>query len=591
MTLTPLDWTIIAVYLIGCMSAGIWMRRYVSNVEDFAVAGREMDLNLGIASLAATEMGLVTVMYTAQMGFTHGFAGAVPGVCYCVVMLLVGITGFVIFPLRKAGVITIPELFEKRFGKRVRWLAGLVVVVGGILNMGIFLRLGGEFLMGVAGFDTQAAFHLTWIGRDFSIGYLETVMISLLALVLLYTVLGGMLSVLVTDYLQFLVLGMGLVVTSILVVWNFGWSDIVSGLERAGQAGQTYTESRKAENEAFYARMENVRQQDGAATAEKLKEEWEAERAEQMRRNAAALAENHVLLDTKKPNDPKPLVMEEPFNPFTSFGGMWVFWQVILHIAVVTTWQTSIARVLSARDETTAKKIYRRTSFYLVGRFALPGLWGATAFLYFCARGGLPEGADSMSAMPQFLGQILPMGVIGLLVAAMLAAEMSTDSGYLLTWATVIYNDLIMPCLRKPLSPRAKLLLVRLMVAAIGVFLVFYGLVYELPDLAWDYLAVTGNIYLASVFTLLVGALYWRGANRWGAMTAIVLGAVGPLAFLIVNAIVKDPAKQIPASLAGLSSFALSFAGMIVGSWLARALGHVDDGPNANDPQIEEATT
>ena len=117
MTLTPLDWSIIAVYLIGCMTAGIWMRRYVRDVEDFAVAGRELDLNLGIASLAATEMGLVTVMYTAQMGFSHGFAGAIPGVCYCLAMFFVGCTGFVIFPLRKAGVITIPELFEKRFGK------------------------------------------------------------------------------------------------------------------------------------------------------------------------------------------------------------------------------------------------------------------------------------------------------------------------------------------------------------------------------------------------------------------------------------------------------------------------------------------
>jgi len=56
-------------------------------------------------------------------------------------------SGFVIKPLRDADVITIPELLEKRFGKRVRWLAGLVVILGGVLNMGIFLRLGGEFLV------------------------------------------------------------------------------------------------------------------------------------------------------------------------------------------------------------------------------------------------------------------------------------------------------------------------------------------------------------------------------------------------------------------------------------------------------------
>ena len=65
--LTPIDWIILAVYLAGCMGAGLWMRRFVHGVEDFAIAGRVVNTYLGIASLAATEMGLVTVMYTAQL--------------------------------------------------------------------------------------------------------------------------------------------------------------------------------------------------------------------------------------------------------------------------------------------------------------------------------------------------------------------------------------------------------------------------------------------------------------------------------------------------------------------------------------------
>jgi Na+/proline symporter len=51
MHLALIDWCIIVVYLVGCMAAGLWMRRYIRGVEDFAVAGRSMDLNLGIASL------------------------------------------------------------------------------------------------------------------------------------------------------------------------------------------------------------------------------------------------------------------------------------------------------------------------------------------------------------------------------------------------------------------------------------------------------------------------------------------------------------------------------------------------------------
>src|SRR5437867_2296300 len=215
MHLAVIDWVIIAVYLAGCMAAGIWMRRFVRGVEDFAVAGRAMDLNLGIASLAATELGLVTVMYTAQLGFTKGFAGATIGVLMAAAMYMVGRTGFVIGPLRRAGVMTIPELFQKRFGVKVRWLAGLFVVLGGVLNMGIFLRLGGEFLVAATGMPAA---------------WLEWVMTILLSMILFYTVLGGMLSVLMTDYLQFIVKGLGIVVTSIIVIWSIGWNDLVQGL-------------------------------------------------------------------------------------------------------------------------------------------------------------------------------------------------------------------------------------------------------------------------------------------------------------------------------------------------------------------------
>ena len=528
MHLALIDWVIIVVYLVGCMTAGIWMRRYVRGVEDFAVAGRAMDLNLGIASLAATELGLVTVMYTAQLGFTNGFAGATIGVLIFIAMYLVGRTGFVIGPLRRAGVMTIPELFQKRFGTKVRWLAGLFIVLGGVLNMGIFLRLGGEFLVAVTGMPAQ---------------WLEWVMTVLLSMILLYTVLGGMLSVLVTDYLQFLVKGMGIVVTSILVIVSIGWQDLVQGLWHCwdggvGGAGQT--------------------------------------------------------------------LKAHPFNPFhaSNFGWGYILWQFILQIAAATTWQTQISRVLSARDETTAKRMYRRTAFYFVGRFALPGLWGAAALVYFSQHGGLPASLQglpaneaSLRATPAYLGLLLPTGFIGLLLAAALAAEMSTDSGYLLTWATVIYNDLIAPCVKKPLSPAARLLITRALVLGIGLFLLVYGLWYELPGNAWDYLAVTGNIYLASVFTLLVAGLYWKRATTKGAYAALVLGAIGPITFLVVNMVVMKAqqlgahspatpslvqewllqfgqsfpnAKPIKPELAGASSFALAFLGMIVGSLLSR---------------------
>jgi len=482
--LALLDWIIIVVYLVGCLAAGIGMRKFVHGVEDFAVAGREMRVNLGMASLAATELGLVTVMYTAQLGYEKGFAGAAIGVIMCLAMLLVGGTGFVIEPLRNAGVITIPELFEKRFSKRIRWLAGLFVALGGLLNMGIYLRLGGEFLVHATGLPPH---------------WLEWVMSGLLGLVLLYTALGGMLSVLVTDYLQFLVMGSGIVVTSVLVLENIGWDNLLASLHSAWVGARSGSSPPAA----------------------------------------------------------------HPFNPFhrSSFGWGYLVWQIVFQIAVATTWQTTVSRVLAAKNADTAKRMYRRTAFYFVGRFLLPGLWGAAAFVYFTQHGGLPEGLTSLTAMPHYLGTLLPVGFLGLVIAAMLAAEMSTDSGYMLTWATVIYNDIITPTLASPLSPRSQLLLTRALVLGIAMFLLFYGLWYEMPGDAWDYLTVTANIYLGSVFTLLVAGLYWPSANSFGAGAALVLGAVGPVAFLLLGR-----KYTIAPEVAGSSSFALAALGMIVGS-------------------------
>src|SRR5215204_5279071 len=153
----PIDGSIIGLYLLVTIAAGLAMRKYINRVDDFLVAGREMDVFLGIASLAATEFGIVTCMYAAQNGYLYGFAGATPGILMAIAMLFVGVTGFCIKPLRDSGVITLPELIEKRFGPSIRWASGVVIVLGGLLNMGVFLRVGGEFLIQVSGMDAQAS--------------------------------------------------------------------------------------------------------------------------------------------------------------------------------------------------------------------------------------------------------------------------------------------------------------------------------------------------------------------------------------------------------------------------------------------------
>jgi SSS family solute:Na+ symporter len=220
--------------------------------------------------------------------------------------------------------------------------------------------------------------------------------------------------------------------------------------------------------------------------------------------------------------------------------------------------------VLSAKDTDTGRKVYTGTSFFFVCRFLIPVVWGVAALSM------LPAGTDSLQAMPKFLSTFVPVGLMGLLIAAMLAADMSTDSSYMLTWSSVIYNDILAPFRKTKWSEKRGLRWNRALVALIGVFLLFYGLWYPLQGDLWTYLGVTGTIYLASMSTLLIACCYWKRANNWGAAAAIIVGAVIPAGFLIMEQLpaTKDLAKQIGPYNSGIAAYLLTGVAMVAGSLL-----------------------
>jgi solute:Na+ symporter, SSS family len=482
------DAPIVGLYLLATMFAGLAVRKYVGSVETFLVAGREMKVYLGIASLAATEFGIVTGMYTAQSGYKYGFSGAVPGMAQFIAMLLIGLTGFCITPLRASGAITVPELLERKFGQRIRWAAGVVIVLGGLLNMGVFLRVGGEFLVLAAGFDY---------------GYLKWVMTILLVGVAVYTIMGGMLSVLITDFLQFVVMSVGLLAVTYLILYKLGWSTIVETVEtKYGAKG-----------------------------------------------------------------------FDPTIHP--ELGWAYVIFQMLLQTAATLTWQTTIARVLAAKDVKTGKQIYTRTSFFFVARFMIPAIWGIAALAMLTAQdlAVLPpemQKDPSLYAMPLFLGKFVPIGLSGLLIAAMLAADMSTDSSYMLTWASVIYNDIMAPFRKGAWTEKRGLLWNRMIVACIGVFLLIYGLWYPMKGDLWTYLGVTGTVYLASMSTLLIACCYWKRSNDWGAAAAIIVGAVFPIGFLVSEQLPATQAwaKSVGPWISGIAAYVGAALAMVIGSYL-----------------------
>jgi SSS family solute:Na+ symporter len=152
---------------------------------------------------------------------------------------------------------------------------------------------------------------------------------------------------------------------------------------------------------------------------------------------------------------------------------------------------------------------------------------------------------NTLEAMPRFLSTLVPAGLMGLLVAAMLAADMSTDSSYMLTWGGVIYNDIMAPFRKTKWSEKKGLFWNRTTLAVIGVFLLLYGLWYPLKGDLWTYLTITGTIYLASISTLLIACCYWKRANSWGAAASIIVSALIPASYLVLEQL-PSAAKIVP---------------------------------------------
>jgi len=208
-------------------------------------------------------------------------------------------------------------------------------------------------------------------------------------------------------------------------------------------------------------------------------------------------------------------------------------------------------RTFSTRDPETSRKVFSWTGFIFLGRGMMPMLWGIGALTL------LGPEQNSLEAMPIMISKILPVGVLGLVTAGMLAATMSVNSSYLLGWSSVIAQDIVGPARKTPLSQKSQVLLNRVTNFFVSLFVLFWGIWYTLPGPVYYYLNITGTIFLAGAFAAVTGGLYWSRANTVGGYSAMLAGAAGSIAFFFFN---------VTPAYAGVGSFAAAAVAMVIGS-------------------------
>ncbi|MFW6412913.1 MAG: sodium:solute symporter family transporter [Oceanicaulis sp.] len=213
-----MSWITIALvaYVLLQTAIAVWASRRIGGDADYLVAGRRLDLFAVSVSLFATWFGGETVMGASAAIAGEGLAGARAepvGYALCLVAAALLVAG----ALRSKGYLTLADFFRERFGGRAEIAAALVSIPTSVIWAAAQLLALSALLSAV----TELPVAWTLLGAG--------------ALVIVYTLLGGLLGDVVTDIVQSVVVLAGLVVLLVTLVTRAGGLDAALASVRPDQ--------------------------------------------------------------------------------------------------------------------------------------------------------------------------------------------------------------------------------------------------------------------------------------------------------------------------------------------------------------------
>ena len=185
-------WFVIAYWIIS-VGIGLYAASRVHNTKDFAIAGRHLPFYMVTATVFATWFGSETVLGIPATFLKEGLHGVVAdpfGASMC--LILVGV--FFAAPLYRMNLLTIGDFYKKKFGRSVEVLTTLAIVISYLGWVGAQItELGLVFNVVSAGEISKLAG--MWIGS---------------ITILIYTFFGGMWAVAITDFIQMIIIVIGM---------------------------------------------------------------------------------------------------------------------------------------------------------------------------------------------------------------------------------------------------------------------------------------------------------------------------------------------------------------------------------------------
>jgi SSS family solute:Na+ symporter len=465
MNLHWIDWTIVVLLLGALLSVTLYTKRYTKSIADFLAANRLAGRYLLTVSYGLVG-GAISIIAVWEMVYKNGLPTQWWAMMNIPLGLFIALTGFVVYRYRQTRALTMAQFFEVRYSRRFRFFAGLLCWTSGIFNYGIFPAITARFILYYFGFPA----HFVFAGITFS--SFPLIMLAYLSLAVYIACAGGQISIMLTDFMQGILMMIVFVVIMFFLLHAFKWGDLVAGMQTA-PANQSmlnpFKTSQATDFSIWYFLIGLFGQLYGVLA-------WQGSSGY----NAAA----------RTPHEARMANIISLWRQFASNLCM-----MLIPLAAYAVMHLPAFAATAAPIQATLDTI-----------------------------------ADPMTrgqmAVPIFLSHFLPVGLIGLFAVIILAAAISCDDTYIHAWGSIFIQDIVLPLRKKPLEPKQHLLYLRLAIIGVAVFGFTFSMLFPIRDFIFMYFALTGAIYLGGAGSVIIGGLYWKRGTTAAAWTALIVGTV-----------------------------------------------------------------
>lgn len=480
MNMAPIDWVIVAVILSVMVCGVVISKRYMRSVADFLAANRTAGRYVLSLSQGMAALGAITIIGLLEMNFVAGFSMSWWGFSMGVVILILTVSGWVVYRFRQSKALTLAEFFERRYSRNFRVFAGLIAFISGIVNFGIFPAVGARFFINYCGLPSAVSL----LGLE--VGTYPLTMIFLLATALFFVFAGGQIAVIITDFIQGVFVNVVFVLITFYLLRIVDWNQIFEALAMAPENASLINPFKTSHVEDFnfwYFLIGVVGVIYGAMS-------WQGTQGY----NASAKSAHEAKM-----------------------GG------------VLTNWRGYPQNLFILFVPIIVYTVMHHSDFI-----------GTSAMVEYTLDGVDNPAVRSQMRGPLVLTNLLPVGLIGAFAAVMLAAFISTHDTYLHSWGSIFIQDVIMPYRKKPLTERQHLRLLRLSILGVAIFIFFFSLLFQQSEYIFLFFAITGAIFAGGSGAVIIGGLYWKRGTAPAAWAAMITGSSIAVGGIIIHQVTED---------------------------------------------------